>query len=174
MRLATNPGYKQRNTVLRFHHGGEITKFENHILRTHPTVTVEVGPWREEIDEALAPLIGEIWKAGIETMMSCQETEPGISWIEFDSAEETLRFLNLIARYEPGVDTLYNRIHDQRTGPMSAPVWEYQFNLMDVFDGVEGPVTDGMSDFDATVGVYFPTTDIPVLLQRLEAFNNAR
>ena len=140
-------------------------------VRSHSAVIVAVGPWREEIDEDLAPLIREIWKAGIETLMSCQETEPGIAWIEFDSIPELLRFLDLITTYEPGVDTLYNRIHHQLTGPMSAPTWEYQLNLMDMFEGQEEQLIDQRACFDATVGVYFPQTDIPRLVDCLESFN---
>ena len=146
---------------------------ENQNQRPHATVTVEVGSWCEEIDEALAPLIRQIWIAGIETDMSCQETEPGIAWIEFPGIEALFRFLNLVTRYESGVDTLYNRIRYQLTGPMSAPVWEYQLNLMDLFEGQEEQTNDGLTYFDATVGVYFPATDIPVLLERLQAINNA-
>ena len=141
--------------------------------RPHSTVTVEVDPWREEIDEVLAPLIRQIWIAGIETVMSCQETEPGIAWIEFPGVEALFRFLNLVTRYESGVDTLYNRIRYQLTGSMSAPVWEYQLNLMDIFEGQEEQTSDGLTCFEATVGAYFTVTDIPVLLQRLQAFNDA-
>jgi len=100
----------------------------------HRAVIVEVGVWREEIDEALAPLVREIWLAGIETMMSCQEVEPGIAWIEFPAVEELLRCLNLVTRFEPGVNTFYHRIHHQLVGPMSAPVWEYRFDLSDIFE----------------------------------------
>ena len=139
----------------------------------HKTVTVEISDWKADIDEVLAPLIAALWTAGIETMMCCQEVEPGIAWIEFTSVEELFHFLNLVTRYEPGVDTRYNRIDHQLTGPMSAPVWEYQLNLTDIFEGQEEQVIGGLVCFDATVGVYFPTTDIPVLLQRLQAFNNA-
>lgn len=146
---------------------------EDENLRPHPTIIVEVGSWREEIDVALAPLIREIWKAGIETMMSCQEVEPGIAWIAFPAVEELFHFLNLVTRYEPEVDTLYNRIHHQRTGPMSAPVWDYQLNLMDIFEGQEEQTSDGLVCFHATVGVRFPTTDIPVLFQRLQAVDHA-
>lgn len=139
----------------------------------HRTVIVEIGAWREEIDEALAPLIREIWTTGIETMMCCQEVEPGIAWIEFPSVEELFRFLNLVTRYEAGIDTLYNRINHQRTGPMSAPVWEYRLDLMDIFEGQEEQVIDGLACFEGMASVFFPTTDIPVLLQRLQAVNAA-
>jgi hypothetical protein len=146
---------------------------ENRDSRPHPTVIVEVGPWREEIDEALAPLIRETWRAGIETMMCCQEVDPGIAWIEFESVEELYRFLNLVAHYEPGVDTLYNRIYDERVGPASAAAWQYQLNLMDIFEDQEEQTVYGLACFTATVGLCFPVTDIPVLLERLEALNNA-
>lgn len=139
----------------------------------HTTVIVQVADSKAEIDEALAPLIQELWRAGITTTMSCQELEPEVAWIEFPSIEELFRFLNVTTRYEPGVDTLYNRILDQLTGPMSAPTWEYQLHLMDIFEGQEEQIVDGLACFDAMVSVYFPTTDIPVVLQRLQAFNNA-
>ncbi|MFO1045241.1 MAG: hypothetical protein U0941_25980 [Planctomycetaceae bacterium] len=64
--------------------------------------------------------------ASIETMMSCQEVSPGIAWIEFPEVEELLRFLNIVTRYEPEADTLYNRICHQVVGPTSRPHWEYQ------------------------------------------------
>lgn len=141
--------------------------------RYHPAITVTVGPWCEEIDIVLAPLIREIWIAGIETFMSCQETEPGISWIEFPGVAELLEFLNLVTRYEEGADTLYNRINYQLTGQLSAPTWFYQLNLLDIFEGQVEQTVDGNSCLEATVGVYFPSTDIPVLLERLKKFNAA-
>jgi hypothetical protein len=136
------------------------------------TVIVEVGSWRAEIDVTLAPLIREIWIAGIETMMSCQETQPETAWVEFVSVEETLRFLNLVTHFESGVDTLYNRIFHRRSGPMAAPVWEYQLNLLDIFEEQEEQIIDGIACFEATAGVDFPRSDISVLLERLRAVNS--
>jgi len=137
--------------------------------RYHRTVVVDVGRWKADIDEVLAPLITEIWKVGIKTMMSCQEFKPGIAWIEFDSVDGLLRFLNIITRYEQGIDTLYNRIYYQDT----ASKWEYELSVMDVYDGKEESMVNGLACFRATVGVYFPTSDIPVLLHRLEESNKA-
>jgi hypothetical protein len=146
---------------------------ENKTPRPHRTVIVEVGPWREEIDVGLAPLITEMWKAGIETMMCCQEVELGIAWIEFSEIKELYRFLNLVTRYEPGSDTRYNRINWHVRGPMSTPEWTYQFNLHDMFEGEEEQTIHELARFYATVGVYFPATDISVLLQRLRVHNQA-
>ena len=141
--------------------------------REHSTVTVTVGDWSAEIDVDIAPLIREIWKAGIETMMSCQEALPGIAWIEFPEVKEILRFLNMVTLFEPGIDTLYNRINPTLTGAKSAPDWEYQFNLLDNLADEEEQVVAGLTVFDATVGVFFPVTDMPVLIDRLRIFNDA-
>lgn len=143
----------------------------DHNWRTHSAVIVEVGPWRAEIDEALAPLIREIWKAGIETEMSCQETEPGIAWIEFASVEHLCRFLNAAVYHERESDSLYKR--SQQLGSGSTPMWEYTFNLMDIFEGQQEHLNGGLACFEATVGAFFPQSDILVLLERLKAFNSA-
>ena len=81
------------------------------------------------MDEEIAPLILALWKADIYTVNSCQENMPGIAWVEFLTADDAAEFLNLVAEYEEGIDTLYNRItqrlrwEDDRA--MSAPFWEY-------------------------------------------------
>ena len=136
----------------------------NEPANKHPTVIVEGGDWREEIDEALAPLIAAIWKAQIETVMSCQETSPGIAWIEFASVDDLSTFVNIVAHYEAGADTLYNRINYQLTGEMSAPEWEYQLNPMDLN---ECDFYQGATDIEFSIGVYFPVSDTPVILERL-------
>ncbi|MEN6494310.1 MAG: hypothetical protein ABFD16_08460 [Thermoguttaceae bacterium] len=130
----------------------------------HRTVIVEVGDCKEAIDEALAPLITAIWQAGINTAMCCQETRPGIAWIEFESLDDLRDFVNIVAHYEDGVDTLYNRINYQMTGEMSAPEWEYQLNLTDLN---ECNSHEGATDIEFTVGVYFPISDISVILNRV-------
>lgn len=78
--------------------------------RRHAAVAVQVGERREEIDEAIAPLIEALWRAGIPTLMSCQETKPGTAWIEFEDLKHLRQFLNLVAQYEEGDDSLYDRI----------------------------------------------------------------
>lgn len=140
-------------------------------VRRHKTVKVRVGHLEEDIDVKLAPLVRGLWQAGIKTMMSCQETEPGIAWVEFDSVDELVKFLNIVAEHGEGKDTLYNRVTHQSTDSL-LPCWEYQLNLMDggldpdINGGHEGP-----SDFFATVGVYFPDKDLPVLIRKLAAWN---
>jgi hypothetical protein len=140
--------------------------------RGHETIAVNVGNRCEEIDIEIAPLIREIWMASIDTLMSCQEVSPGIAWIEFPEVEELLRFLNIVTRYEPGADTIYNRICHQIVGPTSTPHWEYQVNLWDMFQSQEEQLDEGAVRFFATVGVYFPTAEIALLMERLRVFNS--
>ena len=136
--------------------------------RCHKAVVVEVGSHCEEIDEAIAPLIEALWRTGIKTMMSCQEADPGIAWIEFDDMEHVQKFLNLVADYEEGADTLYNRItHDLITSTSATPMWEYQLNPLDCGGDEEGRRQDRDCDFIFTVGVYIPHADLPVVLDRL-------
>jgi len=134
---------------------------------------VEVGDHREQIDADLAPLIEQLWKAGIETMMSCQETEPGIAWIEFDSPADILRFLNLVLWYEDGPDSLYARANWQRFAPTPPGSWEYQFNLVDILEDQEEQTVEGFVFLDSTVGLYFPRSDIPELHGRLMGRNQS-
>src|SRR5262249_27978542 len=94
----------------------------------HKTVTVCVGAWEADIDEEIALLIEEIWKADIMTMNSCQGNRLGIVWIEFLTADDATRFLNIVAEYDKETDSLYNRIRhgwQRRNAKMSAPFWEY-------------------------------------------------
>ena len=96
--------------------------------RRHPGVVVRVGETAEVIDAAIAPLIREMWVAGIPTLMSCQETDPGRAWIEFEEVEHLARFLGVVTRYEAGADALYNRVAHEWSGDATVPGWHYQLN----------------------------------------------
>lgn len=78
--------------------------------REHETVLVREGDMEAEIDVKIAPLVREVWKAGIETNMSCQEDGFGLVWLEFPGEKELLSFLAIVVnRYEEGRDSVYNR-----------------------------------------------------------------
>ena len=143
--------------------------------RPHKTVKLQYENEDVEIDEDLAPLIQEIWKADIATMMCCQETDAGIAWIEFDSMDDFLQFINIVVKYEEGANTLYNRVNYQLTGDISKPLWEYHVDLLDIEAAAERR-RDGRekADFDATVGISFPRVDLPIIFERIQAFNRHR
>jgi hypothetical protein len=147
----------------------------------HKQVWVE---WRYEgayIDEELAPLIRALWQQGLRTCNSCQENQPGVAWIEFPTAEDAAAFLDLVAEYEPGLDTLYNRIThrwDPTKGSLSAPFWEYSVWPEDAAlqqDITEGDEVEerhaGRPEFSFAVSVRFPRSDLPAILRRFPAYD---
>ena len=67
----------------------------------HPTKRVHVGPWAADIDVLIAPLIRDIWKAGIETRQCCQSYAwLGVKgrriWVQFPGSVELAKFLNAV------------------------------------------------------------------------------
>jgi hypothetical protein len=127
--------------------------------RKHRAVRVKVGPQKAEIDKGLAPLITAIWEANIHTVMSCQETWPGIAWIQFLPGE-LAAFLNLVTSVA-GQDELYDRIHG--VGSDSVPGWKYTGTVFDCNYDKDEPPEFGL----VLINAHFPTSDIPLLVERL-------
>jgi len=69
--------------------------------RNHKTVHVQHGGEAAEIDELIAPLILELWKAEIPTCQSCQDSPcgSGFFWLQFDEQGALERFLNMVALF---------------------------------------------------------------------------
>lgn len=151
-------------------------------MAKHNTVHVKVGNFEADIDEELAPLIEEIWKADIPTVNACQENRNGIAWIEFLTGIDVADFLNVVAgKYSDEINSLYNRIRgewdDAVTGPAEG---KWQFSMRSVDMSVRQWFVDensideevmGPPEFIFHVSIHFPRTDIPVLLQRMREFN---
>jgi hypothetical protein len=153
----------------------------------HEQVEIEWRGIRAEVDVELAPLILEMWKAGVATVLSCQENRPGIAWIAFPAADFATGFLDLVAVH-PGEDdapaaddapygaTLYRRI----AGCGSIGDWQYalfpeNYGVREKI--VKGKLVEtctGPANFEFLVSVRFPRTDIPLILKRLQAVNAAR
>ncbi len=145
----------------------------------HNQQLISWGGQEAEVDEELAPLILGLWKRGIVTVNSCQENQPGIAWIEFLTAEDAAVFLNLVAQYAEGADTLYNRINHRwdsidENKPFSAPFWKYDVHPFDA--GIveelidEGTLSEehlGVNEFYFSVSIRFPRTDLPRILERV-------
>jgi hypothetical protein len=76
----------------------------------HPQRTITHEGYSAEVDEGIADLILESWRAGLPTGLSCQDNM-GRIWIMFVDAEAAQVFLH-IAALEVSTDpaSLYNRI----------------------------------------------------------------
>jgi hypothetical protein len=142
----------------------------NH-TRRHPEVLVDVEDRKERIDEMIAPLVREIWLADIRTVMSCQETDRGVAWIEFAAVDDLARFLNVVAPYEEAADTVYDRVASHLCVPAPDGLWEYTPIPHDGGSGDRDPLEGDPVDFDFTAGAYLPQSDIPQVLTRLVAHN---
>jgi hypothetical protein len=140
----------------------------------HPTVDIDDTP----IDEDIAPLIQLLWDLDLDTTNSCQDNN-GRVWVEFATPYDAEEFLNRIAVYEDGLDTLYNRIRgawvpiDDDTW-YESNAWRYDVTPADLSVREEPTDQDdlhefpeGPSEFTFRVSVRFPHADLPAVMQRL-------
>lgn len=149
----------------------------------HPQVHIEWGDQAAEVDEGIAPLILELWKAGIDTMMSCQDND-GRLWIEFPDTADAARFLDVVADYDEDVESIYNRATgewepDDWEAFRAERAWHYSTSPIDygvdqIAFGDDQAFADlGHRDFGFTLSVRFPLSDYPTVAARLEAWNAA-
>ncbi len=147
----------------------------------HPQVTISHDSLTAEVDEGIAPLIRECWRAGLETSSSCQDNL-GRVWIQFLFADDAERFLSIVAGgYDSDVESLYNRIGGD-IEPRDSDAfrrdraWSYTAHVYDLaVDADEhgypvGPHDDGPV-MHVILSVRFPISDYPDVLGRLTAFN---
>jgi len=133
----------------------------------HKQVRVRVGHREADVDEGISELIEQLWLADIGTGLSCEENQPGIVWIDFDSPRDARRFLTIAVKFDPQVDSLYWRA--------TGPEWRYDIHLWDyALFGEEFDQHPGRTEFGFNVSIRFPRTDMPVLLERLKRYNSRR
>ena len=137
--------------------------------RSHAPVLVEVGEQREEIDEMVAPLIREIWIAGLSTANSCQEEYRETAWIEFQFVDELEKFVNIVAEYDASGHSMYARIGGNGCSHAAAKSWSYALSPLDM--GNDGEDGARSVNFGFTARAYIPHHDIPILVERLAAYN---
>lgn len=78
-------------------------------MTEHPQVEISFGDRAAQVDEGIAPLILELWKAGIDTVMSC-ENNNGRVWIQFPSSDDAEQFVSIVAEdYDEDIYSIYNR-----------------------------------------------------------------
>jgi len=146
----------------------------------HATVHIAHGGLKAEVDRGIAPLVLELWKAGIMTRQSCQADAQGRVWIQFQTTADLVRFLEIVTRndFKPG--SLCDRAlygYDRIAVPAPRQ-WQYEVVVHDfatdeieVKDGVWREIRLGPPDFRVFTSVRFPRCDIITALRRLQKHN---
>jgi hypothetical protein len=161
------------------------TTIANRRGRAHAALRVTVGIMSAPIDRKLAPLIREMWRAGIRTWTSCENVDDigsihpygfsraGWALIGFPTLEDAVTFMTLVTRFEPGGKSLYNSI--TRQGCRGVRAWDYTVNPIDYsYDERRDryrPEARGVARFGFGMTICFPQSDLPVLVSRLQEQN---
>jgi hypothetical protein len=160
-------------------------------VRTHPVTVVAHGAWSAEIDLELSALVLEVWRAGIETIHSCQDVgeniaslvaelphlkavagrELGRASIGFADLAGLLAFQEALAN-AGARDGFYERILHWA----SPDAWQCVIGLRDPgLEGEEAPTgSDGSPRSHlaaASFQVRFPRSDVEEATDRLRRHN---
>lgn len=152
----------------------------------HDTVTVRHPDGYEvPLDVEIAPLVAEMWRAGVRTQQSCQEGHSGYTWLVFDDLRDLAYFLSIVGVYEPDKDSVWNRMteHDS-SAPTPGPEFEpgrWRYGLLPYVELTDDewpfdeepfvPTGFGRTGWNFVPSVEFPLSDLPALLWRLQVFN---
>jgi hypothetical protein len=158
--------------------------------RTHPATVVVHGPLTAEVDVDLAPLVLEVWRAGIATIHSCQDVgenvaglavrlphldevvrrESGRASVGFAGPDAMTAFLGAVANAGPR-DGLYERmVHWASPG-----AWQLLVTVSDRgLEEGEDLAPDGTPWSlltPASFTVRFPRTDVQEMTERMRRHN---
>ena len=149
----------------------------------HPQTFIEHRGFAAEVDEEIAPLILEMWRAGIPTMLSCQDNggdgAGGRIWIALPAGAAEF-FLTIAAgEYSDDIDSLYNRVvrgfvPEAWEEFRERRAWHYDSTAMDVSLDLDsdGDVTlTGPTEVMLAAHVRFPRGDLDEVLKRMRAHN---
>lgn len=148
-------------------------------MSRHKTVVVEYKDKKANIDVKIAPLIKEMWKAGIDTSMSCQNSD-GKVWIEFEDIEHMCDFLNIISLMDSAGEGLRHKI-DISSGDSG---WDFDLHIADLHGpdlldyllqraGDDDDYKDWLllPCFMLHCAVFFPRSDLPLVFERMKRHN---
>jgi len=127
-------------------------------------VHVKVGDEEGDFDEHIAPLVAEMWKAGIETTMLCHECCCGHVNIEFRSFDDLTTFIDILVGSTKGPDLLRDHIVGENCEP--SDYWTYDLCPTHYDDDFEEDVT-----ICIWPSVQFSHRDMPCVLRRLQWHN---
>lgn len=155
--------------------------------RHHTTIDVVLDGEPTAIDSELAPLIEAIRDAGLVTISSCQSGLGGKSIIDFDSVEDAAVFLAIAATdFSLDLESLWNRMFvedepDDWEAFRRDRMWKVHAGMHDYSLVFEDPDAEnkrlvrlgGGASIDFGIGVEFPPTDIPALVELVKIHNTA-
>jgi hypothetical protein len=131
-----------------------------------------------EIDENIAPLIKELWKADIDTTYCCQSNPKNWMYIQFLTSMDAADFIQIVTKYEEDPNSMYWRICGFG-GPKNS--WRYNvraadFHLFDTLTEDDDLVwvhseDEAFMEFRTTL--WFPKKDYPLVFSRVKEYNKA-
>lgn len=121
-----------------------------------------------EVDKGIAELLSALWAHDIMTLNSCQENEPGIIWIEFQTTDDAAEFLQLaVPSRKGGRRGLYSRAYQYGWGHD----WRYDIHLLDLAERTNAATDeikyDGPPEYHFSISVRFPVADYPLILKNI-------
>jgi hypothetical protein len=144
-------------------------------------VLVRHASARALIDEKIAPLVLETWKAGVRTHCSCEDAgslrdddDRMRGWVQlgFPSVEHARVWLRIVARHRRGRRTLYHRM-TSALRERCRTRWRWEVSAFDAaYDWASG-TSGGPATLDFRVFVYFPRADLAIVVRRLREHNRA-
>jgi hypothetical protein len=128
----------------------------------HEGVVVATSGCVAWIDRDIAELIYWMWRTGIVTDESCQDVyeapaDPYVI-VGFERPDDATKFLSIVAPQDDKPDGLWDRATGCNLSPWSPSGWEWS---------CFAKVWEREALFQ--VGVTFPASDVPVLVDRLKA-----
>jgi hypothetical protein len=140
----------------------------------HKQIMIKYGDMEAEVDEGIAPLILEMWKADIMTFMSCENNGDeynnlgDVVWVLIDEFDVS-PFLNFILGNRER-DGLYYRANMQTE---SEDDWMYDVLIDDLSLVIRNDEVDydGPPEMGFRVSIRFPVSDYPEVLRRMSEFN---
>ncbi len=145
-------------------------------MTRHKQVRIKGYGQEADVDEGIANLILEMWRCRIKTFMSCQEGRDGFVWLNFETAKEAEKFMDIVADdYDPVPGSMYQRM----VGPVHHPDnWFYNTHADDWHLIMGDDQTEeehlGQPDFVFSLSIWFPPSDLPAVMEKLIAYRKAK
>lgn len=136
----------------------------------HPQVWIEYEQMSADVDEGIADLILEMWRAGIDTIMSCQDNPPGRVWLDLP-VSDVVDFLEIAAGdYDTDVESIFNRSvcwedADDWRQFRAQRAWQYKA----IPGCYSGPGEVPLITVD--ISIRFPHSDYEEVLRRFRSHN---